>query len=112
MRIIINILLTAIAVVIGAYLIPGVHVSSFMVAIIVAIVISLINTFLKPILVVLTIPITIFTLGLFLLVINAAMIMLAGNLIPGFQVDGFWPALFFSLVLSILCSILIRKKHD
>jgi putative membrane protein len=112
MKTIINLLLTAIAVVIGAYLLPGIHLSGFFDAIVVAIVISLINIFVKPILVVLTIPITFITLGLFLFVIDAIVILLAGNLISGFVVDGFWPALLFSIVLSILTSILIdKKKH-
>jgi putative membrane protein len=110
MKIIINILLTAVAVVIGAYLLPGVQVRSFFDAILVAIVVSLINTFIKPVLVVLTIPITFFTLGLFLFVIDAILILLAGNLIPGFQVDGFWPALLFSIILSILTWILLGRK--
>jgi len=112
MKTIINLLLTAIAVVIGAYLLPGIHLSGFFDAIVVAIVISLINIFVKPILVVLTIPITFLTLGLFLFVIDAIVILLAGKLISGFVVDGFWPALLFSIVLSILTSILIdKKKH-
>jgi putative membrane protein len=112
MKTIINLLLTAIAVVVGAYLLPGIHLSGFFDAIIVAIVISLINIFVKPILVVLTIPITFLTLGLFLFVIDAIVILLAGKLISGFGVDGFWPALLFSIALSILTSILIdKKKH-
>jgi putative membrane protein len=112
MKTITNLLLTAIAVVIGAYLLPGIHLSGFFDAIIVAIVISLINIFVKPVLVVLTIPITFLTLGLFLFVIDAIVILLAGNLISGFEVDGFWPALLFSIVLSILTSILIDKKKN
>jgi putative membrane protein len=111
MKTIIHLLLSAVVVVIGAYLIPGIHIAGFFDAIIVAIVISLINTFLRPILVIFTIPITIFTLGLFLLVIDAVVILLAGNLISGFQVAGFWPALFFSLVLSLLTWLLTGKRN-
>ena len=111
MKTIVNILLSAVAVVIGAYLLPGIRISGFMDAIIVAVVISLINTFVKPVLVILTIPITIFTLGLFLFVIDAIVILLAGNLISGFQVDGFWPALIFSIILSVLTWILTDKDN-
>jgi putative membrane protein len=110
-KLIVHILLTAVAVVIGAYLLPGVQVRTFFDAILVAIAVSLINTFIKPVLVVLTIPITFFTLGLFLFVIDAILILLAGNLIPGFKVDGFWPALLFSIILSILSWILLGKKR-
>ena len=110
MRILINLLISAIAVIIGAYLIPGVQVSSFMDAILVAIIIALLNTFLKPILVVLTIPITFITLGLFLFVIDAAVILLAGRILSGFQVDGFWPALLFSVIVGLISWILTDKK--
>jgi putative membrane protein len=111
MRIIINILLSALAVVIGAYLLPGVHIDNFWDAIIVAIVISLINNFVRPVLVILTIPITIFSFGLFLFVIDAVLIMFAGNIIKGFQIDGFWPALLFSIILSILTWIFIGRRR-
>ena len=86
----------------------GIHVSSFGYAIIVALILSLLNASVKPILVALTLPISIFTLGLFLLVINTAMIKLAAYLVPnnGFQVDGWWWAFFFSILLSFLNSIL------
>lgn len=112
MRIIINLLISALAVVLGAYVIPGVEVSSFMYAILVAIIIALLNTFLKPILVVLTIPFTFITLGLFLFVIDAVVILLAGKLLSGFQVAGFWPALFFSIFVGFIGWILVdmRKK--
>jgi putative membrane protein len=111
MKTIINILLSAVAVLVGSYLLPGIEIDSFWVAIIVAIVISLINTFVKPILIVLTIPVTFLTFGLFLFVIDAIVILLAGNLISGFKVDGFWPALVFSIVLSILTWILLPKDR-
>jgi putative membrane protein len=71
----------------------------------VASVLSLLNVVIKPILIILTIPITVFTLGLFLLVINAVMILLTTRLVPGFAVDGFWTALFFSIILTFVNSI-------
>lgn len=74
-------------------------------AIITALVLALLNAFVKPILVLLTIPATIFTLGLFLLVINAAMILIAREIVPGFYVDGFWSAFWLSLLISIINSL-------
>src|SRR4051794_36969988 len=99
---ILRFLLSGLAVVVAGYLLPGVHVESFLYALLVAIVLSVVNVLVKPILVIFTIPITVLTLGLFLLVINALMIMLVDALIPGFKVDGFWWALAFSLILSLI----------
>ncbi len=95
-------LLSAVAVLIAAYLLPGVAIESFWSALIVAVILALMNATLKPLLVILTIPITVVTLGLFLLVINAIIILLIDAIIDGFQVDGFWWALAFSLIVSIL----------
>ena len=106
MTLIINILIMALAVVISAYLLPGVHVSSFLTAIVVAAVLGFISAFVKPILILLTLPVTIVTLGLFLLIINALIILLVSAIVPGFKVDGFWWALIYSIVLSIVSSIL------
>lgn len=110
MKVIIKLIIGAFAVILGAYLIPGIEVSGFLTALIVAIILALINTIIRPILVFFTIPITIITFGLFLLVINAAMVKLAGILIPGFIVDGFWAALLLSLILSIFNGL--RGKND
>lgn len=106
MKLILRLLLNALAVVILSYVLPGVGVSSMFTAIIVAVVLSLLNFLVKPILVILTLPITILTLGLFLLVINAIIILLTANLIDGFQVESFWWAIIFSLLLSFLQAIL------
>lgn len=84
-----------------AYILPGVHVADFTTAIVVALVLGIINAFLKPILLILTLPITILTLGLFALILNALLILLAANVVPGFRVDGFLWALLFGIVLSI-----------
>lgn len=105
MNLILRLLITAGIVVLLAHLLPGVAVSGFAAAIIVAIVLALLNAILKPILIILTIPITIVTLGLFLLVINACIILLADKFIDGFGVNGFWTALLFSILLSISQSI-------
>lgn len=102
---IIRLLLNGLAVVLTAYLLPGVSVSNYGTAIIVALVLAILNVIVKPILVVLTIPITIVTLGIFLLVINAVIILFVDNLVGGFEVRGFWWALLFSLILSIFNSL-------
>jgi len=106
MNILLRILITSLSALFAAFILPGVEIENFTTAIIVAIVLALLNAILKPILVILTIPVTIFTFGLFLLVINAAMIMLAGHFVKGFYVENFWWALLFSIILSITSSIL------
>lgn len=106
MNLIFKIIISSLAVFLSAYLLPGVEVDTYITAIWVAIVLALLNGFLKPLLIVLTIPVTVVTLGLFLLVINAAIILLADNFVDGFFVDGFWWALIFSLVLSIITSVM------
>jgi putative membrane protein len=89
-----------------AYLLPGVEVASLGTVAMVAIVMGIVNSILKPILQLLALPITILTLGLFALVINALMVLLVAEIVPGFQVDGFLVALLFSIVLSIVNSII------
>lgn len=107
MNFILRLLLTALAVVIIAKFLPGVRLADgFTSAIILAVVLAVLDTFIKPILVVLTLPITLVTLGLFLLVINAIIVLLASEFLSGFSVSGFWTALLFSLLLSFLQSIL------
>ncbi|MBN2175836.1 MAG: phage holin family protein [Bacteroidales bacterium] len=106
MNIILRILLSALAVIMTTYILPGVHIRDFLSAIIVAVILAILNGILKPILVILTIPITILTLGLFLLVINAIIILLASSMVPGFYVDGFWWALLFSIILSVISYLL------
>ncbi|MHB1147760.1 MAG: phage holin family protein [Lutibacter sp.] len=106
MNFILKIVLTAVAVLVIAHFLPGVSVVNFTSAVIVAVVLALLRVTIKPLLIILTLPVTILTLGLFLLVINALIILLADNLIDGFNVTGFWIALLFSLILSIFESIL------
>lgn len=106
MNLIIKLLLNAVAVFILAHLLSGVNVDGYVGALIVALVLSVLNLLVKPILVIFTLPATILTLGLFLLVINAVIILLADKLIDGFSVANFWWALIFSVLLSILQSIL------
>lgn len=101
-----RVIVTTFAVVIGAYIMPGVTVDSFLTAIVVAFVLGILNGILKPILVLLTLPVTVLSLGLFLLVINAFIIMLTGYFVPGFLVSNFFVALIFSIVLSLLNALL------
>lgn len=115
MKFIIQLVISTLAVLISAYLLPGVEIidNSFFTALIVAAVLAFLNAVVKPIMIILTIPITFLTLGLFLLVINALMILLAAKLVDDFRVDGFWWALLFSFILSIVTSILESvKKRD
>jgi putative membrane protein len=105
MNILIRLLLSALAVFICATILPGAHVDGFLIALVVAGVLALLNVLVKPLLVILTIPITIITLGIFLLVINTILILLVDWLVSGFTVDGFWWALIFSILLSIVNSV-------
>ncbi len=106
MGFLVRLLLTAVAVVIGAYILPGVRVDGFTTALIVALVLGLLNLIVKPILVVLTLPITILTLGLFYLVINVIIIYIADYFVSGFAVSGFLNALIFSFLISIINAVL------
>ncbi|MNF40746.1 Membrane protein of unknown function [compost metagenome] len=106
MKLLIRILLTAGLVLLISNFMPGVHVDGFTTSIIVALVLGLLNIFIKPIMVLLTLPFTIVTFGLFLLVINALIILLCTKIVGGFVVDSFWTALLFSVILSISQSIL------
>lgn len=99
-------MVTAFAVLIASYVLSGVSVDSTLTAILVAIVLGLLNSFIKPILIILTIPITIFTLGLFLLVINILIVKWAADIVPGFTVNGWFWALLFSLIVSFVTSML------
>ena len=116
MKFIIQLIISTLAVLISAYLLPGVEIvdNSFFTALIVAAVLSFLNGVVKPIMIVLTIPITVVTLGFFLLVINALMILLASKLVDGFIVHGFWWALLFSFILSFVTSILegVKKRDE
>ena len=112
MNLILRVLLSAVAVVLLAKLLPGVSVDTYVTAIIVAIVLALLNTLVKPVLVILTLPVTLLTLGLFLVVINALIILLADELISGFAVSTFWWAVLFSVLLSILQSIFYSLLKD
>lgn len=123
MNFLIKLFISAIAVIITAYFLDGVTLENnqfittssvalnkFITALLVAIVLAFLNSIVKPVLTILSLPITFLTLGLFLLVINAFIILFANRLVDGFRVDGFWTALWFSLVLSLVSSILDLVK--
>jgi len=106
MKFILRLLLSALAVVVLSKVLPNVSVDTYTTALIVAVALSLLNFIVRPILVILTLPVTILTFGLFLLVINAIIIKLADHFIDGFTVNGWLWAIVFSLLLSLLQSIL------
>jgi putative membrane protein len=118
MNFIIKLIISTLAVLITSYLLPGVEIvdNNFFTALIVAAVLAFLNSVVKPIMIIFTIPITFVTLGFFLLVINAFIILLAAKIVgvDAFRVDGFWWALLFSLILSIVTSIMesIGKKEE
>jgi putative membrane protein len=95
-------LVSGLAIIITAYLLPGVKVTGFFAALVTALILGLINAFIRPLLILLTLPLNILTLGLFTLVINALLILLAAAIVPGFYVQGFWWALLFGLVLAVI----------
>ncbi len=112
MKLIFRILITAALVLLLANVMKGVIVDEFTTAITVAIVLGLLNFFVKPILVLFTLPVTMFTLGLFLLVINAVMILLCDYFIDGFSIRSFWTAMLFSIVLSLSQSLVYQITGD
>jgi len=112
MKLIIRLLTSAVAVMAIAALLPGVSVTSYWTAVGVAIVLSLLNIFVKPILIFFTLPVTLFTFGLFLLVINAVIILIVAELIQGFTVSSVWSAIFFSILLSLLQSFLFSFLRE
>lgn len=107
-------LVSGLAVIVTAYLLPGVQVENFFAALVTALVLGLVNAFLRPVLILLTLPLNILTLGLFTLVINALLVMLAATIVPGFSVQGFWSALLFGIVLAVISFALgpIAKSFD
>jgi putative membrane protein len=108
MKLLINWLLNGLAVVVSAYILPGVTVNGYLAALAAAVILSVINTLIRPILTFLTLPLTIITFGLFTFVINAVLILLTASVVPGFRVENFFWALIFSLVLSVVSATLHR----
>jgi putative membrane protein len=111
MHFLLNWLIYTLAIIITAYILPGVEVEGIFAALVAALVLGLINAALKPIIFIITLPINILTLGLFTLVINALLVMLADLIVPGFSVSSFLWALLFSVILSIVNLVLIQIKE-
>lgn len=103
---ILKLLVNAVAVFLAAYLLRGVEIKNFWSAILTAIVLAIVNTIIRPLMIILTIPVTIITFGLFILVINALMLMLVDAILPGLKIKNFWWAMIFGIVLSITNAIL------
>lgn len=108
MAIVVRLLILAIAVFVASYIIPGVEIDSVTSLIVVSIVLGFINAFIKPILVFLTFPLTVLTLGIFLLLLNGILILLVGSIVPGFHVATFFSAILFSIVVSLVSSLLSK----
>ena len=101
-------LINSIVIFLGAYLLDGVKVKNYWTALGVALLLALINMFIKPVIVLLTLPLTIITLGLFILVINAWILLIIDKIVDGFSVKGFWWAVLFSVFISIVNSVMFR----
>ncbi|MFP5039704.1 phage holin family protein [Parasediminibacterium sp. JCM 36343] len=112
MKFILKTLVSSIGVLIASYLLDGISIDSTLTAVFVAAVLGLLNNFIKPILIVLTIPITILTFGLFLLVINVLIVKWASDIVPGFKVSGWFSALLFSLIVSFVTSLIEGAIRD
>lgn len=112
MKLLLAWLINAVALVAVAYLVPGITVDGFVTALVAALILGLLNTFIRPLLVLLTLPVTILTLGLFIFVINGLVFWFVGSYLSGFVVAGFWPGFFgaigYSIVSWALSSLLLR----
>ena len=115
MKTLVKMLVTAVAVLIISRLMPSIHVTDYTSAVWVAAVLALLNTFLRPLLILLTLPATILSMGFFIFIINAGIVLMASNMINGFIVDGFMSALLFSLLLwgvrAVLFSLLLEDDQ-
>ncbi|MET0393026.1 MAG: phage holin family protein [Chitinophagaceae bacterium] len=110
MRLVLRLLVIAAVAFILAQLLPGVHMNSYGTALWFAVILGLLNVFLKPLLIILTLPLTLFTLGLFLFVINTIIVLLASDWVGGVEIDSFGWGLLFSLLLSLITSVLFREE--
>jgi putative membrane protein len=115
MRLLVVWLINAVALLALKYLLPSISVDSFMAALIAALILGLINTFIRPLFILLTLPVTLLTLGLFIFVVNGLLFWFVGSFVPGFHVAGFWPAVFGAILYSIISwalSALLLKQRD
>ncbi|MGK4566944.1 phage holin family protein [Flavobacterium sp. 3HN19-14] len=112
MKFIIKVILTGLFIAVLSNFMKGIHVPGLLASIVVALVLAVLNAVVKPILILLTLPVTIVTLGLFLLVINAAMVLLCAEIVDGFKVDSFWYALLFSILVSLFQSLVFGTSVE
>ena len=115
MRLLLKWLIMAASIIIAAYFIPGVRIGSFFSALWVALFLGVVNVLIRPVLILVTLPINILTLGLFTFVINAVLILLASSVIKGFEVAGFWWALLYSIVLSLVnyfINLIVQPREE
>ncbi len=112
MRILVSLFLNALALVITANLVPGFHIDSLQTAVVAAIIIAIINTFIKPILLFLTAPLTLITLGLFIFVINAIVLYIASAFVHGLRIDGWLTAIVAAAILSVISTVLSMLVKD
>ncbi len=106
MRLLISLLLNALALILTAYIVPGFEVANFQSALLAAIVLAIINTFIKPVLLFLTLPLTVITLGLFIFVVNAIVLFMTTYFVSGLTINGWLPAILGAIVLSVVSTIL------
>ena len=111
MKLFLHWLIAAVSILIAAYIVPSVSVTPVS-AFIAAVVLGALNLFVRPVITLITLPINILTLGLFSLIINAFLVMLASYLVPGFFVPGFWPAFFFAVALTVINWVFHFWNHD
>ena len=112
MNILIRWLISTLVIIAVAYILPGVSVAGFLPALVAALVLGLLNTFLKPLLFILTLPVTVLTLGIFYFVLNAIIALIASAVVPGFEVANFWWALLFSLLIGAANLFLAELAKD
>ena len=113
MSLLVHLLVSALLLMLVGYLVPGIHVAGFGYALLAALVLGIVNTLVRPILILITLPITVLTLGLFLIVVNALMLLLTGALVPGFRISSFGAALLAGLLLGVfnlLASMLTHRS--
>ena len=109
MNFLLRILITALVAFGLAHFLKGIHVDTFWTALIFALILAVLNVLVKPILILLTLPLTIITLGLFLFVINALVVLLASRFVDGFSINNFWWGLLFALLLSLITSVVFSQ---
>jgi putative membrane protein len=109
MNFILRLLVTALVAFALAQLLKGIHVDTYWTALVFALVLAILNVLVKPILIILTLPLTIVTLGLFLFVVNTLVVLLASRFVEGFKIDNFWWGLLFALLLSLVTSVLFKE---